>query len=301
MNIWNTLGIPATTDIVQIKRAYAEKARECHPEEHPQEYEILHQAYKSAVQFAKTKKLQVPLNSWDDPAERIIFEEESGRPEEAAPVETVQGEPGLSFEEVRIHSRQELYGRFFREFHYIVLNPYLMNNFFIWRTFLNDPGYRSFYQDQDFRQELIHTVLRSVKWEKRTLLFFDERLQALCGSGGSGPSFWNRVKYTYYFSRLLYAGGTDPSYDAIIRKNDETRKMNGEILQQIRNSGVAIPIKVENRKAAESYLQFYFPYAAEHEAELERNYKRKCKRRLFIRFLEISVVTGALLWVFMHL
>ena len=37
-NIWKILEIPVTTDIKQIRQAYATKANEVHPEEHPETF-----------------------------------------------------------------------------------------------------------------------------------------------------------------------------------------------------------------------------------------------------------------------
>lgn len=56
MSIWSILGIEPTSDITAIKTAYAARAKECHPEEHPQEFQQLQKAYKSAVQYAKLQK-----------------------------------------------------------------------------------------------------------------------------------------------------------------------------------------------------------------------------------------------------
>lgn len=54
-NIWEILGISYTTDISEIKQAYASRAKECHPEEHPEEFHRLQKAYKMAVQIAKSR------------------------------------------------------------------------------------------------------------------------------------------------------------------------------------------------------------------------------------------------------
>ena len=36
MDIWNILGLEPTQDVSAIKRAYAQKTRDCHPEEDPE-------------------------------------------------------------------------------------------------------------------------------------------------------------------------------------------------------------------------------------------------------------------------
>ena len=53
MNIWSILGIKATGDIAAIKKAYAKRAAECHPEEDPRGFQVLHEAYLDALEMAK--------------------------------------------------------------------------------------------------------------------------------------------------------------------------------------------------------------------------------------------------------
>lgn len=46
MNCFTVLGIEPTTEKKTIKRAYAAKSREFHPEEHPEEFQRIHDAYE---------------------------------------------------------------------------------------------------------------------------------------------------------------------------------------------------------------------------------------------------------------
>lgn len=48
-DIWDMLGIEPTTDRRTIKRAYAEAVKSCHPEEHPEEFKRLYEAYQAAL------------------------------------------------------------------------------------------------------------------------------------------------------------------------------------------------------------------------------------------------------------
>ena len=43
--MWDWLGIPQTEEIAAIKKAFAEKSKEYHPEEFPQEFQALQKAY----------------------------------------------------------------------------------------------------------------------------------------------------------------------------------------------------------------------------------------------------------------
>ena len=52
-NIWTVLGIDPTEDVSAIKRAYAEKAKACHPEEDAEGFLRLRQAYQAALAYAE--------------------------------------------------------------------------------------------------------------------------------------------------------------------------------------------------------------------------------------------------------
>ncbi|WP_438447055.1 tetratricopeptide repeat protein [Gorillibacterium sp. sgz5001074] len=53
MNIWQVLEISPTTDISAIKIAYATKLKQHHPEEDPEGYQLLREAYDTAIKQAK--------------------------------------------------------------------------------------------------------------------------------------------------------------------------------------------------------------------------------------------------------
>lgn len=55
--IWEILGIEATDDKRKIKKAYARKVQEYHPEDYPEEYKTIQEAYETAMQYTKFKEL----------------------------------------------------------------------------------------------------------------------------------------------------------------------------------------------------------------------------------------------------
>ena len=54
--IWTALGIAPTEDVAAIKRAYAERAKICHPEEDPEGFLRLRRAYQAALDCAGGKR-----------------------------------------------------------------------------------------------------------------------------------------------------------------------------------------------------------------------------------------------------
>ena len=54
-SFWSVLELEPTQDVSAIKRAYAGKARECHPEEDPEGFQRLHEAYQQARKLAENR------------------------------------------------------------------------------------------------------------------------------------------------------------------------------------------------------------------------------------------------------
>ncbi len=75
--MWEILGIEPTDDIKAIKSAYAKLARQYNPEEHPDEFRRVFDAYKSACDYAKMRRRSSsPKN--DTVTEKPAPEKESG-------------------------------------------------------------------------------------------------------------------------------------------------------------------------------------------------------------------------------
>lgn len=53
MNCWSCLGIEPTKDAAAVKRAYAARSRTVHPEDSPEEFRVLHEAYLEALAFTR--------------------------------------------------------------------------------------------------------------------------------------------------------------------------------------------------------------------------------------------------------
>jgi hypothetical protein len=51
--VWQTLGIPGTRDVASIRKAYASRLKECHPEEDPAGFQRVRAAYETALHTAR--------------------------------------------------------------------------------------------------------------------------------------------------------------------------------------------------------------------------------------------------------
>lgn len=54
MNIWRVLGLEPTRDVAAIRRAYAAAAKKYHPEEQPEEFQVVRKAYEQALAYARS-------------------------------------------------------------------------------------------------------------------------------------------------------------------------------------------------------------------------------------------------------
>lgn len=92
MGIWEILGISPVRDKRQIKRAYAARAKEIHPEDAPEEFGLLYAAYQAALRYAEN-----PAYEEDGGSGLMPNGEESARSRDAhvlqepEPAETEQG------------------------------------------------------------------------------------------------------------------------------------------------------------------------------------------------------------------
>lgn len=102
MNIWETLGIEPTTDVKLIRRRYAELVRLYHPEDQPEIYQEIVEAYQKALTYARSRNTR-PENSLrkaSDSKEATELEEDAnGKPNSSLNFENLTEETKIENEE----------------------------------------------------------------------------------------------------------------------------------------------------------------------------------------------------------
>ena len=102
MNIWETLGIEPTTDVKLIRRRYAELVRLYHPEDQPEIYQEIVEAYQEALTYARSRKtrLENSLRKASDSQKATELEEEAnGKPNSSLNFENLTEETRIENEE----------------------------------------------------------------------------------------------------------------------------------------------------------------------------------------------------------
>lgn len=179
MNIWETLGIAETTDIRKIKSAYASKAKEFHPEECPEEFQRLNNAYKCAISYAKKQnELQTA------PESQIIEEMEKGSSEKSELKQKIEDSTQETQDEKEILdiqnyqfdeiSEYKVVKDFQEKFNLLADDPILINNTICWKCFLEGKECVEMVNSEEFPIVLSELINSKSGWKRKTIRFFRE-------------------------------------------------------------------------------------------------------------------------------
>lgn len=308
-NIWQILGISYTTDINEIKQAYARRAKECHPEEHPEEFNRLQKAYKSAVQIAKSRKAYEKAReeaereepereemevseqaakpageAVEEPSEQILWAVEDLRvvrqalekPSEQTEDFLLETPSDFSayFDYSEIQDRESLKKQQAKvdtrkRIMYIIWNPFARNNVKLWECFLSEQEQGELFGDLEFRLEFVR-------------LLYQERF---AGWHRSQILFFREYMRSFHepeqpmpelqlreWNWLLENSGTDPELLESPCITEEEEKYYKNI--DIRNKSVLVVLQGDPDKSREGqYLDWYMGYAEKNEDKLQAAYR----------------------------
>ncbi len=329
MTIWDTLGISQTNDINTIKAAYAAKAKEFHPEEHPTEFQHLQKCYKQALRIAKSQQAKLsttspayiapPVTAVKTPETKPLTEKTSEEKPPETPVETPVKKPtvvpiivqtsdekpaqdvpstqeeeaSFSFNYTEIQEASVI-PRFFKELELIIQNPFLQNRISCWKFFFHQPLYSNLFANSDFRMTLLEQILAHSGWTQDTLSFF---LKYISEELAANPKLNQR------FTALWNKNVTSA------QPTKEQRELH---LLHLHHIGVSYAdTTFDSPKNLAAYLESYFKYPSIPKAVKEAKDIQKKKQQEYNRqtpapqkvstSLIVIFVIGFLLRLFVHL
>lgn len=143
--MWDTLGIKPTKDIKEIKRAYARLAKEFNPEEHPDRFRKIYDAYKAACFYAKSSAYQF---SDEQVTEHIspADEKESSYAFDFSSVNDCE-------EAIEAIPYNELKAYLLNTIKNYTADKEKKNNCTLWKTFFSSEQFERFYFESDFRKK----------------------------------------------------------------------------------------------------------------------------------------------------
>ncbi len=275
MNIWECLGIRPTTDRSEIRSAYAQMAKSCHPEEHPEEFKELQKAYKAALRYAKYKAQTTEIHREEDGPEKVSAPENIPEPlhnfEETAP-ETV-----FDFSGIDSYGEQE---QFFRLFFLIAYNPCLINNLLAWEIFLQHPSFGELFHNPVFRLEFVHRICGLYGLKRDTVLLFERHLQAYQNREPENqpPAGVSETELAC-FRKLKRRCIWPVHFGAEYFTGKEGKKFQNAVMTVFDRQGRVLDL---GRKAdMEDYMGVYFSFACANEEKLAEMYRsRKSDQRM---------------------
>ena len=163
MDIWKTLGIAPTTDKKSIRRAYAARTREIHPEEKPEEFRQLHDAYQEALGYAEfmskidwTEDVELAWEQEPDREEQEDQSREQDSEPESEESETATALLSYFAENQEKHQQSvDTFIKYWKEFQSPYRNPEVLD---WWKEYLTSEAF----QEIRYHPQVIHLLAEEI-------------------------------------------------------------------------------------------------------------------------------------------
>ena len=153
--MWEILGIEPTKDIRTIKKAYAALAKKYNPEEYPDEFRRIHDAYKSACAYAKDNTLRKETPIREKESVRIIHDTQQNDPVNENPENEFDfgniavSDSLMEFAEYPYDKRSDALIRYMKK---MLASDIKRNDRVLWAEFFRSKAFESMIFDVDFRR-----------------------------------------------------------------------------------------------------------------------------------------------------
>lgn len=173
MDIWNILEIKPTKDKKEIKKAYAKLAAKYHPEDYPEEFQIIKDAYQQALSLANGK--QQPENALPYPDTSQTEIPEVFSLDFANPESSDSPQIGIHFDEIIESGEQEYETQHRKDLDHAFAQLYVfagkrgLQSHNKWVDYLQSNAFKKVMEDPEFLNTFLPTVLKLNFWPKTVI------------------------------------------------------------------------------------------------------------------------------------
>ncbi len=215
MNLWEILDISPTTDKKIIKKAYAARSKIFHPEEKPEEFEQLYQAYQEALAYAKNAASQSAEPVAKDSAPHETFQnQESLQQSENSPrqkdFQQQEDSPELLSYFASNQKKQQLLFASFLKYWEETQSPYKNPQVLAW--------WKDYLASEDFQD---------IRWNSMLLQFLTENIDRKFYYGGDEMKllFWDAYGFQEYEeAEREYQGDLQKLWQCLYRAREHQKK-----------------------------------------------------------------------------
>ncbi len=178
-NIFEILGIEPTKETRVIKKAYAAKVKNCHPEEEPERWKQLHDAYEQAIKYAKGNGI---YDYYSFPVETVsqTYVKTSESQEYAKENENKEDELKQIFGELEAQGSQrkeQLKLAYEEELDKLVRCP-RRKAFSQWKKFLESSDFVHYCQIEEFWNVFLNALIKA-EMNKKTIHYIVKQMEPL--------------------------------------------------------------------------------------------------------------------------
>lgn len=215
MNIWQILQTEPTTNIRAVKKAYARRSREVHPEENPEEFREIYEAYQKALLYAKFTVQEEAEEEKQAEAASSLFTED-GREDKTEAQETTEtyNSDIYKFFWEKEEKLKEKLEEFEKQWEEITKRNAFSTAIECWGEYV---------RSEDFRE---------IRWNPQVLELLTEKMEKLRYTLEPRLALWDAYGFEEE-KRLEYHGDTLRLFEDLIPAYDTRKKLELEEQQRL--------------------------------------------------------------------
>lgn len=192
-NFWEVLGIEPTKDLQHIKQAYAILAKKYHPEQYPEEFLKLRNAYEAAIEYASSEKELFYIN--DEYEQKYIVEEQKNFEEEIYKEEFTEFKKQYDYWDLsKLNDKNDIdYNVAYSKFLDLYKNKKCQDAK-QWYTYFTSYEFLEVWREKEFTRYMLQTVYENIEKLPINKVFF-KCLNAVYGCVVYNDYYFDEVQF----------------------------------------------------------------------------------------------------------